>query len=443
MIGTLYRFLLLPALVGAAAYLCWERVPSSPVDRAAFRAVAGSYANPPFFISGDGTHASPWGLRTMTRNTRPEENLAAACVTIGDDPDGIFQSSPPSAIDLTVILRNLEKIGVKQIAIPYVLAWDEPDAISLVALEHALGRFDVMISGTPLSRAAVAEPLPQAFRRASLAVEEVRGDVSALPQVNRVPVPGLIYGGEDSLAGFTLLESETGAPGMHLVARWGDRLVFSLPLLTAAARHGVAPEEIVVCPGDHIRLGDSGPVLFIDAFGRLARPPEDFAPAADVRAIDLIDPDASLLPDGVVPPVVLRDGLSAADPATREFSRMLPGLVAALSSDRALSTAREYPRLPVPVEWSLLGAFTFLLSAVAVGGRFRRLVCFSLLAGLALAAQWIGAGMAAVWLPGVPALAAVLTAAILSPGPRRVKTKAVEPEAEAANEPSSGNGSPP
>ena len=163
----------------ATAFLAWMWLPGTAIDRVAFTAVARGFANPPFFIAGNGSHASPWKLRTFAAKNLTDKRQAPVIVSLGDDPDGFFQSSPPSPIDLAVILSNFQRLGAHQAATAVVLAWESPDPIGLAALDKALSRFDSLVMAAPLARGAVPEQIPPAFRKASVPLETLRGDPSA------------------------------------------------------------------------------------------------------------------------------------------------------------------------------------------------------------------------------------------------------------------------
>jgi len=195
-------------LVSAAALVVWIVAPGTGLDRAAFTTVARSLVNPPLFVSGNGTRADPWKLRAFSPDSKSDRRNAPVIVALEDDPEGFFQSSPPAPIDLAVIFTNFHRLGAKKAAAAAVLAWETPDPIGLAALEKSLARFDSLVMAAPLSRGAVASAMPRAFRRASIPLSAVRGDTSSLPVVNRVPIPGVILGGQNALAGFSVLEAE-------------------------------------------------------------------------------------------------------------------------------------------------------------------------------------------------------------------------------------------
>lgn len=434
-------------LVSAAiATGCWKFLPGSGIDRALFSAVAGSFANPPLFVSGNGTHVSPWKLNSMTAVPKPDKREAPVVVSLGDDLANFFQSSPPAPIDLAVIFSNFHRLGAKKAATAAVLAWEAPDPIGLAALDKALGKFDSLVMAAPLSRGAVSSAMPAAFRRASLPLTKIAGDPSALPAVNRISLPGVIFGGETAVAGFSTLESEPSAESPPLMARWEDRVVFAFPLLTVLQRNNFSLDGVEIHLGEYIKLSPSGPVVPLDDFGRLATPIKSMAAFKEISAEAIIDGGDGLFPKTAPDPVILRDDQSAAEPATRAFSKKLSAMVAAIASNEGFSSTAIYPRLPGIFETGMLAVLVFALAALAGRPAFSRYTAFSMLAGVVLAAQWIGAGMASVWLPVLPLLATIAAAAMVSklipeysPVPA---APSVEPPAEISPAPELESGKP-
>lgn len=398
----------------ASAYACWRSLPGTAIDRAAFTAVARGFANPPLFISGTGSHVSPWNLRTFAAENLADKRQAPLIVSLGDDRDGFFQSSPPSPIDLAVILTNCQRLGARQTATAVVMAWDAPDPIGLAALDKAIGRFDSLVMAAPLSRGAVPEPMPAAFRNASVPLDSVRGDASALPMVNRIPLSGVILGKAHTAAGFQTLDSEPISKWVPLLARWEDRVVFAFPLLCVLQRLDLPVTGVAIRMGESIRLGPNGPIVPIDRFGRLAVPLKPLAPFAEIPAESLIDGGEGIFPPQAPQPVVLRDDRSAAEPATRAFSQQLPAIIAALASDSGLSPAYDYHRLQPNRELVALLLVALALTAFCALPVFPRHIAFLTTTGACLVAQALAAGTAHLWLPGLPALAAIACAGLIS-----------------------------
>ena len=433
MAGFFHPRLLVFVVAAGAGAAGWYLAPVTGVERLAFSAVMGGYATPRFFLSGKGSHDDPWSVRTLSVKPRIDSRKAPVVVSIGDDPGGVFQSSPPSPVDLAVVLKNLQRLGARQAAIAAVMAWEKPDPVSLKGLEIVLNDFQMVIHAAPLARGTVRQPLPPALRRASLAAESIRGDVSKLPIVNRVAVPDVIFSGERALAGFTLLDdADAGNGALPLLARWEeeDRVVLAFPLLAVLARYDLPVAGIRVKLGEFLQLGPSGPVVPIDSDGRMALPPKPLAARADVSAEALIDGTPAIFPasPGLI---VLRDDQSAAPRATREFSANLASVIASIGSDAGLGPACAYRRLTAAWELSLLMAGAGLLALFAGGSGFQRLLGCGVLAAVCAAAQWLAVGLAQTWLPGIPLLIAILAGAaamlLLGEEPVLVKSLVVLP----------------
>ena len=396
------------------AWIVWKYAPASALDHAAFTTMARGFSKPPLFVSGRGTHTAPWQLRASAPATQPDARQAPVVISLGDDPTGFFQSSPPAPIDMAVILSNFHRLGAKKAAVAAVLAWDSPDVVALAALEKMLGRFDSLVMTAPLSRGAVPSPILPAFRRASLEVSAVRGDVSGLPVVNRCPIPDVILGGENSWAGFSVLDSEAPSKFAPLLARWDDRIILSFPLLTVLQQLDLPLDGVEVQLGATLKLSGSGPVVPIDRYGRLALPLQPLPAVAEISAEHLVGGDAALIPGQAPSPMILRDDRSAAEPATRAFSNTLLAVIVAVASEAGLGQVRKFPRLSAAWEIVILGGIVAALTLICGFAVFARHLGCLLLAGFCVAAQWIGAGMASVWLPWLPALAAILSALVVA-----------------------------
>ena len=391
-------------------------------DRAVFEATIRSFANPPFFVSGNGSHEQPWTLRMLTASASGNRRAAPSVISIGDDPDGVFQSSPPSAVDYAVILRNLKRLGVRRVAIPAVMAWDESDPIALTAVDTRLADFDSAVTAAPLTRGAVAEELPLPFLLASIPVSRVKGDVAALPQANRLALPGTFLGSGKTLAGFSILESEPGPPA--LLARWKDRIVFSFPVIAALAESGQAADQIEVRLGSYMKLGPAGPVVPIDSGGHLSSPVVRFS-AKVVQAKVVIDA-TELESYGTV---LLRDDRTTADAETKRFSESIADAITSISSETGLTQAKAFPRLSDPEESAMILLLSLGLAALVPSSVFRLRLIFGLAAALVLIAQLSGLALFSLWLPLYPSLCAI-AASYLVAWPKKAAAPAAEPAME-------------
>lgn len=388
----------------------WKYAPGTELDRLAFSAVAGGSANGPLFISGKGGRTDPWALRTFTTTPRTGKREAPVIVSIGDDPDRFFQSSPPAPIDLAVIFSNFHRLGARKAASAAALAWEKPDPIGLAALEKALDRFDSLVLTAPLSRGVVPTPMPPAFRRTSVAISSIHGDATQLPLVNRLPIPEIILGGDETIAGFSFLESELDNGDIPLMARWDERVVFAFPLITMLQRLDLPLAGVEVRLGEYMKLGPAGPLVPIDHFGRLAMEPKEISPYAEIPADALIDGGDDLFPKQAPDPVILRDDQSATDTRTRAFSQGLAGVIAGIASNGGLSEAHEFRRLPENGEAGILAVLVAAMALLAGMSRFVRNIGTLVMLGVGLAAQWIAFSAGSIWLPGVAMAATVAVA---------------------------------
>lgn len=404
--------MLLAAL--AASLACWKKIPGTPIDRETFEFTARSFFNPPWIVSGTGSHNDPWRLQTPPSKTEKKQRVSPTIIAIDDDPEGIFQSSPPSPLDVAVLLNNFHRLGEKKVALAAVIAWDIPDAIGLTALEKTLARFDTLTMAAPLGRGTSPEPMPDAFYRASIPLSNVTGENSLIPLVNRIAVRGAVLGKAKSLAGFQTLDSQSDEGPMPLLARWDDRLVFAFPIIAGMQQLGLPIDGITVECGRSISLSPQGPILAIDAFGRLI---DDAPPANPIKAISaasLIDANSTLLQRDPRAPLVIRDERSSADPATLRFSEQIVPAISSIVSHTSTKMAFTCKRMIPQREIALLIGVALVLSTLSALAKFSRNVMFLSVAAIVIISQLIAASLATTWLPGIAALASTAAAFIIS-----------------------------
>lgn len=414
MSGTFQRRLRLLLIAASATITCWLGIPGTFIDKAAFASVARAGANPPFFISGNGSSEKPWKLRTFSSKPQADGRQAPVIVSLGDDVVNFFQTSPPSPIDLAVILTNFQRLGAKKAACSAVLAWNSPDPMGLAALDKAIAKFDSLVMTAPLSRGAIPEPMPPSFRRASIPLAKINGNPTALPLVNRIALPGVILGGDNSVAGFQVLDSELSSQSPPLLARWEDRVVLAFPLLVALQRIDVPIDKVEVRLGEYLKIGPTGPIVPIDRYGHLTQPLGKVSPYAIIPAESLIDASENLFPKNAPEPVILRDDRSMAEHSTLTFSSSLPAIIAALSSNNLLTSEEVYHRLPPQKELLYLLTIVCLLCIFCALPVFPRCIAFAGIATVCISAQVITAGSPMIWLPGIAALVATACAFAVS-----------------------------
>jgi len=409
----------------AVALLIWLVIPGTAIERMFFSLTAKTFSRSEHLISGNGTETKPFVLNTMRASPPAITTKLPAYIAIGDDPEKVFQTSPPSPVDFAVILKNLRRMGRDSVAIGMPLSWADPDVISLAALDQQLDAFPSAITSAPLSRNAVSTPIPPAFRRASVPLFSIKGDASLLPVVNRIPIPDVVLGNKSSLAGFTTLESEETTDLPHLLARWDDRAVLSFHLLATLQHFHVPPHAITIRPGEWISLSADGPFIPIDRFGRLTVRPPDLS-ATGIPAENLIDAPDDFLAGSPRDPILIRNGLTASDPAAVRFSETLVPTFAMLTGPEGTSQTRLFPRPPWYAELLLIASVLSLLYG------FGNYPCLSgkrplaLLGGGLLILHFMVVPATSTWLPSLPLLACTLTAiaCTASPAPPKPATPA-------------------
>lgn len=398
------RFLSVLIASAAAAWYAWQYLPSSPVDRELVKVMASTTANPPFIIAGAGTQDSPWSLRVLAPYRKADPKKEPVIVSLGDDPEGIFQSSPPSPVDLAVVLKNMHRLGAEKPAISTLLAWEKPEAISISALDNALSVFPAVTTATPLSRGSTGWSIPASFRRASISPEQIQGDTTNVITVNRMPLPGVILGGDNAFSGFTLLEHDPG--GTPLLAHWDDRYVLSFPLVAAMVELGLPFEDLRVELGNFIRLGKKGPYIPIDKSGRITTAASKASDSRLFRA-DLLGDIQEETPLGGNGLVLLRDDQSNAEAPTRAFSARVAPLLADITSGAGMSREQVLQRPEPWREFTILGIVAVLLAIPSSRPRFSRGVLYTVVAVAALAIHLTGFLVTSVWPPTLCVLAAV------------------------------------
>jgi len=395
----------------ATAILCWLYVPTSSIDRHAFLFFAQLNHGHDVNVSGDGSHRSPWQLRWNPDDS--DSNNTPVSITLNDDPDGFFQSSPHAPVDIAVILNNMQRLGARRVAYAPLLAWANPDPIGLTALETQMNAFESIAIAVPLTRGAVMEPMPAAFRRASLPIEDIKGNIKALPVINRASIPNMIYGTDNTLAGFQVLDSEPDNEAMPLLARWDYRVVFAFPLLAAMQQLQLKPEDLTIQVGESIKLGDKGPTIAIDEFGRLVKKAEHKTNLLEIPAEALIDGKKDLLKNHSFTASIISDHRSINESAIAEFNRILAPSILFLTTGNSSQT-RAYHRLSSSQEiYTLLTLTLFVALATPIPGIYRLLVYIAITCTCVLIHYTI-ASYTHYWLPGIPALAGIAIAMVAS-----------------------------
>lgn len=331
------------------------------------------------------SHSEDNARKVIVRPLCPQPELSRVFqpIRITDDPDRIFESCPPSPLDYAIIFDRLLQQGHRQIVVGTRINWDtrldeEQNAptsldfddrrLPFQALEAKLALFDRALIGLALTRGVEPHPLPEALKHSLIPLGEISGDSSLIPVVNQLPVPQSIHGGPTTQAGFHRLENAPSPNKRNqLLARWsgtGDENGFipSLQLLIIMLAHDAEIEDLEIVVGEHIRIGQNGPLIPIDAFGQTtafgARP----STPAPLAALDLISRQ-TLPPSDQNPTNKAPVAFVYADDKTTISSSILP----AQAMLQSISLAQTLPCPASPVVYQRLAFWKEALLLVALG----------------------------------------------------------------------------
>lgn len=375
----------------------------------------------------------------------PDKGRKFQPVSITDDPDRIFETSPPSPLDYAVILQKLYDRGFRNVVISTRMSWDTPandddsppaqgslnDAtLTTRALDSKLALFDSSVIGLPVTRGASGHPLPQALKRSLIPHSRVTGNTSLIPTVNQVPLPTSINGGDNTLAGFHRIESAPENKGhLQLLAHWKGSesgLIPSIQLLTIMCAHDIAPDDVTVHAAKHIRLGSTGPVIPIDEYGQTPA-----ASASETTTPTSITAE-SLITKNTDQEEAPADSNQLAFIEANGDRTSASNLLAPDAANRLGNLAKSLPvpgdpeyfrRLPFLLEALIIITITLVLSPFVSLSSYNRHLTFALAAPMVLVLllalmewnqQWFG-----LTAPVIAILAAWLTTSQISPSAKQ------------------------
>lgn len=357
---------LLPVL--SATIACWALLLSVPqvmrFEHGLQRVIAKLCYPQHQRVHGAGTQDQ---ALTLTRVKEPVAVAAPFVIEMGNDPERIFDADPLSPSDIAVLLDALKKSGVAAVMIGTPMVWSSPDPFALDALELVMAGYSSCVTSAALGRGAEEEPMPAAFVRASAPLARIIGSSARVPVVNRVSMPGTFLGRENTWAGFSIIESEAqAAERSWLIARWGDRIIFSSALLAVLVREEIHPEELVIEPGQFIQSPRTGHWWQIDLFGRGMVIAGQTSPA-DLQAPQMIRPEPENLArlQKHSPPVHLLRAQGDMLPLARQQQQLRSLYEAPRLMDRV-----TWHRLPLKTEWLIVGLLA-VQSVVTAGFRNR------------------------------------------------------------------------
>ncbi|NWK56220.1 hypothetical protein HW115_11410 [Verrucomicrobiaceae bacterium N1E253] len=235
-------------------------------------------------------HPDERSISVRALGIHPEQSKPIQRLLITDDPERIFESSPPSPLDYAVMLEHLHDRGYRHVLLATHMSWDreqdyedakddglegfDENLLSIHALNTKLALFEQSAIGFPVTRGAQDQTIPEPLKRSLIPYAQVSGNHQLIPMVNQVPLPSQVQGGPHTLGGFNRIESSpSSSDTTPLLAHWSqDGLIPSLALLAIMQAHNVPPEELHIDCGKRIILGHDGPHIPIDEYGQTPAP---------------------------------------------------------------------------------------------------------------------------------------------------------------------------
>lgn len=389
------------------------------IDTAIVHATASSHD---IVLDGDAT-TDTISIRKLAPATGALPHFQPIHIT--DDPDRIFEQSPPSPLDYAVILESLHRRGHRNLILATRMTWDNDPGLEASALDLKLSLFDHSVIALPVTHGATHQTMPAPMRRALIPYSNIKGNHRLIPIVNQTSLPAHIQGNKHTLAGFHRIESSPPTPGhTPLLAHWRDKgLIPSLHLLTIMSAHAISPADLTIHCGKYIRLGLDGPVIPIDPYGQTKTTPKATATSLPpITATDIIPTKQS---PHTTPNICLIHATGTQTTTTNLLpTNELNTLPSLASSFPTPEKSPPYHRLPLWAEIVLL--IDTVLATVWFRGfnRSNRLLALSLSATLLFPLLLTFMNHTLHWFPLTPALAALFTA-LLIPGNKNQPTDAI------------------
>jgi hypothetical protein len=332
-------------------------------------------------------------------------------VEFDDDPEHYFSASPPAAVDYAVVLDNLRRSNLAAVMISSNLAWSDADEYAVAALTKSAAQFPRVIFSAGLARLPQPADIPEAMLRASLPVAALRGDTSALPVVNRLAIDKTVMDGGSAWAGFSFIEGVMpSAEQMPLMARWGDRVVFSSVILLQLAERGLTMDGLDIEVGKNIRIADS--MYPIDEFGQIKMSVRSAKALRGEMAHEFLDTSYQLPRDEQTKSVVLMDVSQKQGSEFLSIQQSMRLAIEHLQHVPMLTNRIEFPSWPLWVVWL---AYVVLILGVAACQRMSKRMIFGLV--------WVGCWLIAAvilyrWMPLTPLVVVMIASVIRLPKKR-------------------------
>ncbi len=183
----------------------------------------------------------------------------------------LFDEAEPKPSEYAVLLAKLHQAGAREVAFSKPLTWESAAELELRALDSSLRPFREVL--LPIDLQEVPEPKPPEYLENSLlAKDALVGVASGLPVMNQVAVPPSVTahpGIQFAFPDFGGRDLQYRVPGrLPVLTRWEGGFLPSWSLSLAMRMEGVPLDELQIIPGRYLRLGENGPVVPLDDFGR-------------------------------------------------------------------------------------------------------------------------------------------------------------------------------
>ncbi len=360
----------------------------------------------------------------LAQSNQPDKKQNFDIVAVTDDPDRIFENTPPSALDYATIFAKLHEQGATTLVAGTTMGWDDEPALQLTALNQQIKKFDRVLAGVPLRRSPNGTPIPDIFLSSEISTKQLRGDSKLLPQVNALALPNQLEASKHLLLGFSQLESEELSDDhIQLIAMWDGHIIPSFELVLIMVAYDKSPEDLHIHLGQTLTLGADAPIINIDQWGRtplalnhpLAQPTTS-ADALFIEAVSLTHP-----------PLLIANGKKS-QLANQISQQRLADTLATIQLFPVAKQPIEYTRLPSWAEAVIIIDLALLLSWLSGRSRFTHILSVLLIISFSYLLILELMQMLKFWLPVTPILATFLVSFLsiaLTKNPSAKKT--VEP----------------
>jgi hypothetical protein len=186
---------------------------------------------------------------------------------VDDETREIMGSNEGDPVEWAQLIRQTRLTDDRLIAITSSLSWPDAEQLSLLALQEQLDLTPCLVVGLRGELLNIESSLPPEL--ASSVIPSGPLSEFTFPEIDRLTVPPSVTAplfGISEVRGFKIEKKEDHLR-LPMIIRWGDHLLPSLQLASLLTMNGLSPTEVLIDPNGYLRLGKSGPILFVDSAG--------------------------------------------------------------------------------------------------------------------------------------------------------------------------------